>query len=109
MVFPKGSILEFASSACPVEGAWNEDGKNPYIQDNFSHHSGLIVGDRNGDIACDHYRRRRENLYLLRDLDVAAYGFPVSCLRVVPEGKEKVNVKGLVFYEELADRLEGCT
>jgi len=54
-------------------------------------------------VACDHYRRYREDVALLGDLGLNAYRFSVSWGRVLPEGRGRINPAGLGFYERLVD------
>jgi beta-glucosidase len=58
-----------------------------------------------GDIACDHYRRFREDIALMRELGLKAYRFSIAWARVFPEGTGRVNPAGLDFYERLVDAL----
>ncbi|MFF7382183.1 GH1 family beta-glucosidase [Streptomyces griseoluteus] len=94
-----------ATSAYQIEGAVAEDGRSPSIWDTFSHTPGKIDGDDNGDIACDHYHRWRDDLGLMRELGVDMYRLSVAWPRVMPGGDGPVNPKGLAFYDELTDAL----
>jgi beta-glucosidase len=58
-----------------------------------------------GDIACDHYRRWKEDLNLLSWLALGAYRFSIAWARVLPEGNGPVNRAGLDFYDRLVDAL----
>ena len=103
--FPDGFLWGVSSSAYQIEGAWNEDGKGPSIWDWFSHLPGKTARGENGDTACDHYHRWKEDLDLLRALGVGAYRFSVSWPRVIPEGRGAVHPAGLDFYDRLVDGL----
>jgi beta-glucosidase len=105
LAFPKGFIWGTASSAYQIEGAWNEDGKGPSIWDEFSHRRGTVANNENGDIACDHYHRWREDLDLVKEFGLKAYRFSISWPRVLPEGRGRVNAPGLDFYDRLVDGL----
>ncbi|MFJ6567772.1 GH1 family beta-glucosidase [Streptomyces sp. NPDC091292] len=94
-----------ATSAYQIEGAVAEDGRSPSIWDTFSHTPGKIDNNDTGDLACDHYHRWREDIELMKQLDVDAYRFSIAWPRVVPGGEGPVNAKGLDFYEELVDTL----
>ena len=61
--------------------------------------------DDTGDVACDHYRRFRDDVALMRELGLKAYRFSVAWARVMPQGTGKVNAAGLDFYERLVDCL----
>ncbi|MFD4791057.1 GH1 family beta-glucosidase [Streptomyces sp. NPDC058459] len=103
--FPDNFRWGTATSAYQIEGAVAEDGRSPSIWDTFSHTPGKIDGDDNGDTACDHYHRWRDDLGLLRQLGVDMYRLSVAWPRVVPGGDGPVNAKGLAFYDELTDAL----
>ncbi|TGN76402.1 beta-glucosidase [Streptomyces bauhiniae] len=103
--FPDNFRWGTATSAYQIEGAVTEDGRSPSIWDTFSHTPGKIDGDDNGDTACDHYHRWRDDLALMRQLGVDMYRLSVAWPRVMPGGDGPVNPKGLAFYDELTDAL----
>lgn len=103
--FPEGFIWGTATSSYQIEGAWNEDGKGLSNWDVFSHKKGKIKDGTTGDIACDHYHRYKEDIKLMKELGYKAYRFSISWPRVFPEGKSKLNEKGLDFYKNLVDEL----
>ncbi|MFF0711559.1 GH1 family beta-glucosidase [Streptomyces bauhiniae] len=103
--FPDNFRWGTATSAYQIEGAVTEDGRSPSIWDTFSHTPGKIDGDDNGDTACDHYHRWRDDLGLMRQLGVDMYRLSVAWPRVMPGGDGPVNPKGLAFYDELTDAL----
>ncbi|MGA5731407.1 GH1 family beta-glucosidase [Streptomyces seoulensis] len=103
--FPDNFRWGTATSAYQIEGAVDEDGRSPSIWDTFSHTPGKIDGDDNGDTACDHYHRWRDDLGLMRQLGVDMYRLSVAWPRVMPGGDGPVNAKGLAFYDELTDAL----
>ncbi|MFF9359983.1 GH1 family beta-glucosidase [Streptomyces griseoluteus] len=103
--FPDNFRWGTATSAYQIEGAVAEDGRSPSIWDTFSHTPGKIDGDDNGDIACDHYHRWRDDLGLMRQLGVDMYRLSVAWPRVMPGGDGPLNPKGLAFYDELTDAL----
>ncbi|MBI4674564.1 MAG: beta-glucosidase [Chloroflexi bacterium] len=102
--FPSGFVWGAATAAYQIEGAWNEEGKGESIWDRFSHTRGKVLNGDTGDMACDHYHRYREDLKLLRDLNLRAYRFSTSWARILPQGGA-VNSRGLDFYERLVDTL----
>ncbi|MEU7427652.1 GH1 family beta-glucosidase [Streptomyces sp. NPDC040750] len=102
---PHDFLWGTATAAYQIEGAVAEDGRAPSIWDTFSHTPGKIANDDNGDVACDHYHRWREDIGLMRQLGVNAYRLSVAWPRVVPGGTGPVNAAGLAFYDELVDAL----
>ncbi|XP_077436051.1 lactase/phlorizin hydrolase-like isoform X1 [Vanacampus margaritifer] len=104
--FPSNFTWGVSSSAYQTEGAWNADGKGPSIWDEFTHKPGSIPGNANGDVACDSYHRFREDLYMLRALQVKSYRFSLSWSRIFPTGlQSSLNLKGVDFYNRVIDDL----
>lgn len=97
-----------ATAAFQIEGAALADGKGPSIWDLFCATPGRTAAGDTGEIACDHYRRWREDVDLLRTLGVNAYRFSISWPRVMPTGRGRVNAAGLDFYDRLVDALRAA-
>ncbi len=102
---PHDFIWGASTAAYQIEGAAREDGRGPSIWDVFSHTPGKVKTGETGDVACDHYHRYKEDIALMRDLDLDAYRFSVSWPRVLPTGEGAANEKGLDFYSRLIDAL----
>ncbi|GAB4193171.1 MAG: GH1 family beta-glucosidase [Roseiflexaceae bacterium] len=103
--FPADFIWGVATSSYQIEGAWNEDGRSESIWDRFSHTPGKIKDGSNGDVACDHYHRWREDIALIKELGIPSYRFSIAWPRILPEGRGRVNQAGLDFYSRLVDGL----
>jgi beta-glucosidase len=103
--FPAGFLWGAATSAYQIEGSPLADGAGPSIWQRFSHSPGRTHEGQTGDIACDHYRRWREDVRMMADLGLTAYRFSMSWSRVLPEGTGRVNAAGLAFYDRLVDAL----
>ncbi|MBQ8555260.1 MAG: beta-glucosidase [Clostridia bacterium] len=105
MGFKKGFIWGAATAAFQIEGAALEDGKGPSVWDVFSHEPGKVLEGHNGDVACDHYHRFREDVALMAQMGIRSYRFSLSWPRIMPEGTGRVNEKGVAFYNALIDEL----
>ncbi len=105
ITFPTDFVWGTATASYQIEGAWNEDGKGESIWDRFAHTPGKIKDASNGDVACDHYHRWREDVTLMRDLKMRAYRFSIAWPRILPNGRGVVNPAGLDFYSRLVDEL----
>jgi beta-glucosidase len=103
--FPKGFLWGAATSAYQIEGAADVDGRGESIWDRFCRTPGKVEQGATGDVACDHYRRWRADVGLMRDLGLKAYRFSISWPRVLPQGRGTINEKGLDFYSRLVDAL----
>lgn len=102
--FPKGFLWGTATASYQVEGAWNADGKVESIWDRFCHTPGRVKGGDNGDSACDHYHRFREDIATMRQLHQSSYRFSISWPRIQTESGA-VNSRGLDHYERVVDAL----
>ncbi|MEX2246326.1 MAG: GH1 family beta-glucosidase [Dehalococcoidia bacterium] len=105
VTFPAGFSWGTSTASYQVEGAWDEDGKGESIWDRYSHTDGMIRTGETGDVACDQYHRHAEDVALMKDLGLGGYRFSIAWPRVFPEGKGKVNQKGLDYYSRLVDEL----
>lgn len=104
-MFSENFVWGAATASYQIEGAWNEDGKGLSIWDEFSHTPGKVRNNDNGDVACDHYHRFKEDVQLMKQLGLKAYRFSISWPRVLPNGTGKVNEAGIQFYSDLVDEL----
>lgn len=105
MGFPRDFLWGAATAAYQIEGAVNEDGRGASIWDTFSHSAGKTVKGENGDIACDHYHRMKEDVALMKELGLKAYRFSIAWTRLFPNGDTVRNDKGFKFYDRLIDEL----
>jgi beta-glucosidase len=103
--FPNGFAWGVATSSYQIEGAATKDGRGESIWDRFSKTPGKVGDGTNGDVACDHYHRFREDIALMKSLGVKHYRFSIAWPRILPTGRGKVNQPGLDFYGRLVDAL----
>lgn len=105
MKFSKDFLFGVATSAPQVEGAALEDGKGLSIWDTFARIPGSIADNTIPDVSCDMYHRYKEDFQLMKELNIESYRFSFSWSRILPEGKGRVNQKGLDYYKRLIDEL----
>ncbi|MEV6712874.1 family 1 glycosylhydrolase [Lentzea sp. NPDC051208] len=79
MSFPDGFLWGAATAAHQVEG--NNTTSDFWV---LEHTPESMFAEPSGD-ACDHYRRYREDITLLRDLGFTSYRFSIEWARVEPE------------------------
>jgi beta-glucosidase len=104
-LFPESFLWGAATAAYQVEGSPLADGAGPSIWHRFAHTPGRMRDGDTGDVACDQYRRFREDVALMRELGLKAYRFSIAWSRVLPAGTGAVNARGLDHYERLVDAL----
>lgn len=105
MHFSKDFTWGVATSSYQIEGAWIEAGKGLSIWDAFCQIPGKIKNNENGNVACDHYHRYKEDIQLMKAMGVKAYRFSISWPRIVPDGKGEINPGGIDFYNRIIDEL----
>jgi beta-glucosidase len=103
--FPAGFVWGTSTSAYQIEGSPTADGAGPSIWHRFSHTPGNTYMDQTGDIACDHYRRWKDDVALMAELGTNAYRFSIAWGRIFPNGTGAVNKRGIDFYSRLVDEL----
>ncbi|KAL5081237.1 hypothetical protein RYX36_009658 [Vicia faba] len=106
--FPDGFIFGTASSAYQCEGAANIGGREPSIWDTHTHnYPEKIFGRSNGDVAIDEYHRYKEDVEIMKDMNMDAYRFSISWSRILPRGKlsRGVNMEGIHYYNNLINEL----
>jgi beta-glucosidase len=102
---PKNFVWGVSTSSYQIEGAVDADGRGPSVWDGYSRVPGHIANGDNGDTACDHYHRYREDVALMHKMCLGAYRFSVAWPRVLPQGTGAANPAGLAFYDRLIDEL----
>jgi beta-glucosidase len=102
--FPSAFLFGAATAAYQIEGAAHEDGRTDSIWDAFARIPGAVINADNGEVACDHYHRFRDDVRMMRELGLQSYRFSTSWSRVRPDGGA-VNPAGVDFYSRLVDEL----
>lgn len=102
--FPEGFLFGAATAAYQIEGSTEADGRTDSIWDTFCRIPGAVLGGDDGSVADDHYRRYRDDVALMKQLNLDAYRFSVAWPRVRPDGGQ-VNPGGVDFYSRLVDEL----
>ncbi len=92
-----------STSAYQTEGCYNADGKGLSVWDVFSNKKGKIYQEQNGNEACNFYQRYRDDLHLMKELNIPDFRFSISWPRLIPAGTGAVNQQGIDFYNRLID------
>lgn len=103
--FPAEFLWGAATSAYQIEGSPLAEGAGPSNWHQFCREVGRIDNGDTGDLACDHYLRYRDDVDIMANIGLNAYRFSISWSRILPEGRGRINHKGLEFYQRLTDCL----
>ncbi|WP_058219811.1 glycoside hydrolase family 1 protein [Lactococcus lactis] len=99
MKFDSNFLWGASTSAYQVEGAWDEGGKEPSVQDIRP----PFPGTTDFKVASDHYHNIKEDVKLFKELGLKAYRFSIAWTRIMPYGK--VNEEGIKYYDALINEL----
>ena len=75
------------------------------VWDVFSHTPGKVKWGDTGDTATDAYHRWRDDIAIMKEMELRAYRFSVAWPRVDPKGDGHWNQAGLDYYSKLVDGL----
>ncbi|KAL5755366.1 hypothetical protein ACOSP7_023586 [Xanthoceras sorbifolium] len=106
--FPADFIFGTASASYQYEGAARIGGRGPSIWDTFTHNFPDRIADgSNGDVAVDFYHRYKEDVQIMKEMNIDAFRFSISWSRLLPRGKLSggVNKEGISFYNNLINEL----
>ena len=106
--FPPGFVWGAATSSYQIEGSISADGRGRSIWDDFCDVDGAIRDGSSGVDACRHYEMWRDDIALMKSLNIGAYRFSIAWPRIVPDGDGAINSAGLDFYDQLVDGLLGA-
>jgi beta-glucosidase len=103
--FPRDFLWGAATAAYQIEGAAAEDGRGESIWDRFCTVPGAVRNGDTGAVACDSYHRFPQDVELMRELGLDAFRFSIAWPRILPDGRGRIEPRGLDFYDRLVESL----
>jgi beta-glucosidase len=91
-----------------MEGSHDADGKGLSIWDVFTDKKGNIKGGHHARNACNFYTLYKEDIQLIRSLNIHNFRFSLSWPRLMPTGVHPINQAGIDYYNRLIDHLLEC-
>ncbi|MBD0779269.1 beta-glucosidase [Maribacter sp. ANRC-HE7] len=101
-------IWGVSTAAYQIEGAYNSDDKGESIWDRFTSDKKNIHQGQNGQIACDFYHRYREDILLMKSMNIPHFRFSLSWSRLMPKGQGTLSIAGIDFYNRVIDFCLEC-
>ncbi|KAL5162329.1 Cyanogenic beta-glucosidase [Glycine soja] len=101
-------ICYWSTKASKDSSSTGFDCKLPVLMYNFHlWHAEKIKNVSNGDVADDSYHRYKEDIGIMKYMNLDAYRFSISWSRVLPKGKLSagVNHEGVNYYNNLINEL----
>lgn len=90
-------------AAFQIEGAHNCDNKGPSIWDVFTSVKGKIKNGEDAKVSCDFYNNYKQDIDLIKKLNIPNFRFSISWSRLLPEGKGHINADGIDYYHKVID------
>ncbi|XP_050378105.1 beta-glucosidase 13-like [Argentina anserina] len=106
--FPDDFTFGVATSAAQTEGSAREGGRGPSIWDHrVDILPDAIINSDKFSTAIDSYRRYKEDIKIIKNLEVDAYRFSISWSRILPKGSLSggINQEGIDHYNSFIDDL----
>ncbi|WP_282132620.1 GH1 family beta-glucosidase [Cellulophaga baltica] len=101
--FGEDFVWGVSVAAYQIEGAHDKHDKSPSIWDSFTDQIGVIHKGENGNTACDFYHKYKEDILLMKAMNIPNFRFSLSWSRLLPMGTGEVSEKGIQFYNEVID------
>ncbi len=95
-------VYGVATASFQIEGGVEH--RLPCIWDDFCAQPNKIADGSNGDVACDHFNRWKQDIDLIESLGVDAYRLSLSWPRLIDQAGE-LRAEGVEFYTQLLDEL----
>lgn len=90
-----------STAAYQIEGGHDSKGKGPSIWDNFTANPKNIHNRDNARISCDFFNKYKEDILLMKSMNIDNFRFSISWPRVLPNGIGTVNNEGIDFYNDV--------
>ena len=98
-----------STAATQIEGSVDIHGRGMSVWDIFSQAKGKIHNNAHPQIATDFYNRYRDDILLVKELNIPNFRFSISWPRVMPDGtKATINQAGIDFYNRVIDFCLEC-
>jgi beta-glucosidase len=106
--FGKDFIWGVSTAAFQIEGAHDQHQKGPSIWDAFTDKKGNIFQGQHARVACDFYNKYRDDILLMKAMNIGHFRFSLSWPRIVPEGIGAIDPEGIAFYDRVIDFCLEC-
>lgn len=106
--FGEDFLWGVSTAAFQIEGAHDADGKGASIWDVFTSKKGKIKNGDHALSACDFYNYYKNDIALIRELNIPNFRFSISWPRIMPTGIHPVNQSGIDYYNKIIDFLLEC-
>ena len=99
--FPLDFLWGSACSSGQLEGSSYADGKGPNVWDHYSKTRPDLFKDASPDNCADFYTHYKDDIKLMKEMGMKIFRFSIAWARIFPEGPDKLNQKGIDYYNDL--------
>lgn len=97
-----------STAAYQIEGGHDLHGKGPSIWDHFTNKKNTIYNGDHANVSCDFYNRYKEDILLMKSMNIKNFRFSISWPRVLPQGTGDPNQNGVNFYNDVINFCLEC-
>ncbi|GAA4914231.1 GH1 family beta-glucosidase [Mucilaginibacter defluvii] len=90
-----------STAAFQTEGSCSADGKGESIWDKFTTRKGKILNGDNAHTACDFYSSYKQDIDLVKQLNIPNFRFSIAWTRILPNGTGTINQQGIDHYNQV--------
>ena len=106
ILFPEHFYWGAATAAMQIENSPAYEGGGMSLWEPFIVQNPKVMKDSSSPkVTCDETHHWREDIALMQQIDLNSYRFSISWPRLLPEGKGRVNQRGIDFYDRFIDGL----
>ncbi len=107
-LFGDGFEWGVSTAAPQIEGSFDIDGRGLSVWDTFAGTKGKILNNDHPKTANDFYNRYRDDILLIKQLNIPNFRFSIAWPRIMPAGTGEVNQPGIDFYNRVIDFCLEC-
>ncbi|MFP9098066.1 GH1 family beta-glucosidase [Flavobacterium sp. RHBU_24] len=101
--FGNNFLWGVSTAAFQTEGAHDTDDKGLSIWDVFTAQKGRIKNGHHAQDACNFYHNYKDDIQLIKQLNIPNFRFSLCWPRIIPQGTGKVSQSGIDYYNRVID------
>ena len=90
-----------STAAAQTEGALDTGGRGVSIWDVFTKKKGKVLNGDTAAVGSDFYKRYREDIALIKALNIPNFRFSIAWPRILPDGTGAINKPGIDYYNNI--------
>ncbi len=106
--FGKDFVWGVSTAAYQIEGAFQDTDKGLSIWDQFTSHKKNTYQGQNANVTCDFFNKYKEDILLMKSMNIPNFRFSISWTRILPNGQGTVSENGLAFYNKIINFCLQC-